>query len=291
MKIFTNTCLVGALLLFPVVVWGAELVPYAEKSFIIDYGGGYKANVTIAGKVSATNVDPTVYSPASGFNFNGFSADTKVSIQATGPAGGGATNTYIKPDSGSIIMNPANDKSRLDTTVGAIRKLSNPQLTVRQAGGETKTTGIVPGTESSSLPFLEQSDPPSPQYGRPDDPSESKKSPSDRPGGGGSGSTGGLVPCDGVNCTIEKILDMGANIYNYLVGMGALIAVGAIIMAGFSYIKSGGDPSEMKEAKKKVIYAITGLIILGVSVLLVNTVLKVFKSNIQTVESVGSSSK
>lgn len=118
-------------------------------------------------------------------------------------------------------------------------------------------------------------------------------------GGGGSGGSPSdrqssgtvLVPCDGASdCTIRKLLDMGANIYNYIVGMGALVAVGAIVMAGFSYIKSAGDAKQMADAKNKIVLAIIGLVIMGASVLLVNTLLKVFGSNL-TVETVDSSMK
>jgi hypothetical protein len=293
MKIFTKTCLTGVLLLFPALVWGAQtMVPYPARSFNIDYGGGYTANVTISGNINSANINSTVYSQTGGFNFNGFSADTTVSIKATGsPSYSGATTAYIAEGTGTnkmITERVATDKSILNTTVGEIRQLSNPRLTVRQATGETKTTGIVSGTESSRPAFLDQQpDPPSSSYGQPGDNSQSAKSPSDTAGAGGSGSGSKLVPCDGADCTLAMLKQMGANIYNYLAGFGAILAVGAIVLAGFSYIKSGGDPSAMKEAKQKIVYAITGLIILGASVLIVNTVLKVFEpKTFQKVEDV-----
>lgn len=104
-----------------------------------------------------------------------------------------------------------------------------------------------------------------------------------------SSTKNGLVPCSGTDCTLEKLKDMGANIYNFLAGLGALVAVGVIVMAGFSYISSRGDAGKMKEAKEKITYAIIGLIVLGVSVLLVNTVLKVFGAkDVKNVESIQS---
>jgi hypothetical protein len=111
------------------------------------------------------------------------------------------------------------------------------------------------------------------------------------PGSNSSGTTGTnkrLVPCDGVNCTIEKLKDLAGNIYNYIAGFGSIVAVGVIVLAGFSYITAAGDAAQMKEAKQKIYLAIVGLVILGTSVLLVNTILQVFKADVTSVESIQS---
>jgi hypothetical protein len=113
-------------------------------------------------------------------------------------------------------------------------------------------------------------------------------------GGSGSGSGSGLVPCDGVDCSIQKILTMGVKIYNYLTGFGAILAVGAMVWGGFSYITAQGDSSKMSAAKEIVINAIKGIVVLAVSALIVNTVINWVSSgkgldagkNIQKVEDV-----
>lgn len=70
------------------------------------------------------------------------------------------------------------------------------------------------------------------------------------------------------------ILTMGVKIYNYFTGFGAILAVGAIVWAGFSYIKAQGEPSQMAAAKQIIVNAIIGLVALAASALIVNTVLK-----------------
>jgi len=106
-------------------------------------------------------------------------------------------------------------------------------------------------------------------------------------GSGSSSSTTKLVPCNGTDCTIQMILTMGVKIYNYLTGFGAILAVAAIVYGGFSYIKSQGDPSAMKEAKTIVVNAIIGIVILAASALIVNTILQwIGSKNITKVEQV-----
>ncbi len=92
--------------------------------------------------------------------------------------------------------------------------------------------------------------------------------------GGGSGSGSKLVPCDGADCRIDDIKKMAVNIFNYLMGFGAIVAIGAIVISGFQYIMSQGDSKQLDEAKGKLQMAIIGLVILAVSVLLVNTILR-----------------
>lgn len=107
-----------------------------------------------------------------------------------------------------------------------------------------------------------------------------------------SGSNKNLVPCDGVDCTIGQIKTMGVRIYNYLTGFGAVLAVGAIVWGGFSYITAQGEPSQMAAAKQTIIYAIIGIVVLAASALVVNTVINWIgggegKTIVPTVEKAG----
>ncbi len=107
-------------------------------------------------------------------------------------------------------------------------------------------------------------------------------------GGSSSDNSGALVPCTSASdCTIKQIITMATRIFNYLMGLGAIVAIAAIIFVGFQYIMSRGDPSALSEAKKKLSLAIIGLIIMLFSVVLVNFVIqKLGLKNVQRVEDI-----
>lgn len=90
----------------------------------------------------------------------------------------------------------------------------------------------------------------------------------------GGGSTGGLVPCgQGGPCQLEQIKELGRNIFNFLLGLGAVAAVAAIVVGGFRYMTAHGDPGSLAEAKQIVTWAIIGLVILLLAFVIVNTIL------------------
>jgi len=61
-------------------------------------------------------------------------------------------------------------------------------------------------------------------------------------------------------------------IYEWGIVLGGLAAFIALLMAGFQYLTSVGDPSKMKEAQSQIISAILGLILLLGSWLVLNTI-------------------
>lgn len=65
------------------------------------------------------------------------------------------------------------------------------------------------------------------------------------------------------------------NIVLALIGVGAAIF---IVIAGVRYIASQGDETEAKKAKNGIIYAVIGLVVVGLSAVIVNTVLRVFST-------------
>jgi type IV secretion system pilin len=108
--------------------------------------------------------------------------------------------------------------------------------------------------------------------------------------GASSGQNSGtrpLVPCvGGEPCTLTQLKELGANIFNFLMAVGAVAAIAAIIVAGFQYITSRGDPGAMAEAKKKLTLAIMGLLILLGSVVIVNTILRVLGFKVESTQKV-----
>ncbi|MEX1111979.1 MAG: hypothetical protein WEC84_00805 [Candidatus Andersenbacteria bacterium] len=56
----------------------------------------------------------------------------------------------------------------------------------------------------------------------------------------------------------------------------SILAVAAIIVGGVMYLVSGGDEDKAKKAKKLILAAIIGLVVIGVAGLAVNTIVEFF---------------
>lgn len=54
--------------------------------------------------------------------------------------------------------------------------------------------------------------------------------------------------------------------------IGGLFTLWQIIMGGFTYITAGGDKGKVQEAQNKIFMAITGLIIIGASFLIIGVI-------------------
>lgn len=59
---------------------------------------------------------------------------------------------------------------------------------------------------------------------------------------------------------------------NFMIAVSGLIAVVMLIVAGYSFITAGGDEDKVGKATKSLTYAIVGLAICLISVLIVNFV-------------------
>jgi len=64
------------------------------------------------------------------------------------------------------------------------------------------------------------------------------------------------------------------NLINLIVGLAALVCVGILIASGYMYITAAGDESKVEKAGKSLTYAIVGLVICFIAVILVEFVLK-----------------
>lgn len=87
------------------------------------------------------------------------------------------------------------------------------------------------------------------------------------------GASGQLVGCTQTNApdstADQKVNDLIKNairIFQIVVG---LISVFMVIMGGLKYITSGGDSGKVGEAKNAILYAVIGLVIVGVAEVIV----------------------
>jgi hypothetical protein len=64
------------------------------------------------------------------------------------------------------------------------------------------------------------------------------------------------------------------DLINFVLAIVGIIAVAVLIYGGFRYITSIGNEEAVAEAKKTLIYAIVGLVVIGLSAVLVNFVIR-----------------
>ncbi|MBP8979428.1 hypothetical protein KBG23_03045 [Candidatus Dojkabacteria bacterium] len=63
---------------------------------------------------------------------------------------------------------------------------------------------------------------------------------------------------------------------NWAIGIAALVCVIMLVFAGYSYITASGDEDKIQKATKTLTWAIVGLVVCFIAVLLVQFVLKNF---------------
>lgn len=68
-----------------------------------------------------------------------------------------------------------------------------------------------------------------------------------------------LIAKAATTTTLEKILDKLAD---WLIKLGALVAIIFIIVGGYKMITSAGDPKEFETGKKALLYAAIGLVVI-----------------------------
>lgn len=86
----------------------------------------------------------------------------------------------------------------------------------------------------------------------------------DLPGAGGAGSGA------------DEARDFIQNIINVFLSLVGIIAGAMLIYGGFQYITAAGDEQKAERAKRIILYAIIGLIVIGLAAAIVNFVIDAF---------------
>lgn len=73
---------------------------------------------------------------------------------------------------------------------------------------------------------------------------------------------GGAAPSAAAQGTLGQNITL---IINYFLGILGLIAVGFLIFAGIMMVTAGGDEQQIGKAKKMIIYAVIGIVIILLS--------------------------
>jgi len=72
---------------------------------------------------------------------------------------------------------------------------------------------------------------------------------------------------------VESIGELVKKGLNFAIGAAAVLCVAVLIFSGYMYITASGDEAKVEKATKSLTFAIVGLAIAFISVLLVNFVL------------------
>lgn len=94
-----------------------------------------------------------------------------------------------------------------------------------------------------------------------------------------------LVPCGGPGqkaCTISDLFTLAANIFNWLLGLAAVVAILIIVLAGLgmlTYQFFENPETVLQGAKYTLTRAIAGLVIVAAAFLVVNTLLIILNVN------------
>ena len=76
-------------------------------------------------------------------------------------------------------------------------------------------------------------------------------------------------------CTMDHLVQMGVNIVDTLLALGILVTVLFIIIGGFRMIISAGSPERIQQARANITSAITGLVIILIAWVVINTAITV----------------
>lgn len=86
-----------------------------------------------------------------------------------------------------------------------------------------------------------------------------------------SAQIGGYIPASGGSD--GTLIAFVQRVLNLAISVAALIAVGVLIYSGILYITAAGDENKIEKATKGITYAVVGLIVAFISILIVNFVI------------------
>ena len=88
---------------------------------------------------------------------------------------------------------------------------------------------------------------------------------------GAPGAPGSCVSSQGV-ATLSCIPIVAQNVINFLVLFAGVVCVFLIIMSGYKFVTSEGDPEKIASARKTLFYAIGGFLLVIASFVILNII-------------------
>ena len=79
---------------------------------------------------------------------------------------------------------------------------------------------------------------------------------------------------DGIDTVGKDLMPLIYDLINWAIGIAALICVVVLIFSGYKYITAAGDEGKVESATKTLTFAIIGLVVCFIAVILVKFVLQ-----------------
>jgi hypothetical protein len=86
------------------------------------------------------------------------------------------------------------------------------------------------------------------------------------------------IPCTGSEESSD-LVDFITDVVNVFLALAGVVAVIFIIWGGVRYVSSRGDEQSAGSAKRTILYAAIGLIVIGLSAVIVNFVLRAIRGD------------
>jgi len=77
-----------------------------------------------------------------------------------------------------------------------------------------------------------------------------------------------------VGLSTESLPEMIVTFVNYGLILVAVLALAVIVYAGFLYITAHGESQQVEKAKRIIVYAVIGIVVIGIAAVVVNFVIK-----------------
>lgn len=74
---------------------------------------------------------------------------------------------------------------------------------------------------------------------------------------------------------LQQIQDVLKNVISSIVGLGIIAMFVMIVMAGYKFLRSGGDPKSIESAKQTITWALLGMTFMAVAWLLLRLIFEV----------------
>jgi type IV secretion system pilin len=85
---------------------------------------------------------------------------------------------------------------------------------------------------------------------------------------------GGLSQPPDVGLPKGELQFLLLGIVNYALILVGVLALAFLVYGGFLYITSRGDESQTEKAKQVIVYAVTGILVIGIAAAIVNFVIR-----------------
>lgn len=86
----------------------------------------------------------------------------------------------------------------------------------------------------------------------------------------------GLVPCNGSDCELSDLYQLGYKVINFGLDFAAIIAVVSILWGGILIMTAGGSEGRLTQGKAAITAAVVGLLIVLGAWLIINTLISAF---------------